>query len=264
MYFLPCEELITYTNSCDEKIKSYLAIAKIGLPVLKSIILHEKELEGLKEKDVCEIQTFLQSKSCMIRYLYHNACHHVKNGGRIVFILKENLLKEREEGADLWLLEPCRREDNILCCNVCLCREAENLHMEFLGKGFDISDLNKGVIQPHEQIDIPYPVPYGAYGEWWKWAQFHFCTHETYINSIAVRRDRLKKFGSDCDVTFAASYKAVDIDTIEGLFEWIEKIENNFLGKKPDFYNLSCSFQNNGRKICWDIQTVKGKMHAYL
>lgn len=262
--FLLDEGISGYLNSCNEKIQSYQLIAKIGLPVLKSVILSDKELKEFGENEKCIIINYLKSKQCMLRYLYRNAKHHIKNGGKIVNISKESLLEEREEGADFWLLEPIRREENILSCNISLDRQAENLHLEFLGEGFDISDINKGIVSPHEQIDVPFPICYGAYGEWWKWAQFRFCTEEMYKKSIDIRKDRLKKFGIDYAVTFAPCYTAADRDTIESLLEWIARIEGYWIGDKPTFYNLSCSFQKNGRKICWDIQTPNGKIRAYI
>lgn len=264
MYFLPNMKLIGYKNACSEKILSYQLMAKIGLPVLESIILSNHEIEALDQETENVIKNYLNNKSGMIRYLYHDACYHVKNGGKIVQISKEMLLKEQEEGADLWILEPCRREDNILCCNVCLNREISNLHIEFLGEGFDVSDINKGIMRSHEQMDIPYPIPNGIYGEWWKWAHFDFCTKEEYLESLATRKNKLKKSGSGDRLIFSSAFKAVDISIIECLFSWIEKIENSWFEEKPDFYNLSCSFQKNGRKICWDVQTPKGKMEAYM
>lgn len=264
MYFLPCDGLIRYSSSCNEKIQSYQEMAKIGLPVLKSIILVVEELEGMGEREEYAIRKFLQSRTCMIRYLYHNVNHHIKNGGKIIEISKNALMKEYEKEADFWLLEPGRRENNLLCCNICLNKETGNLHMEFLGEGFDVSDINKGKMQPHEQIDIPYPICYGAYGEWWKWAHFWFCTHVAYQESIAIRKNRLKEFGTDCEMIFSPFYRAVDRRTIEYLFELVEKIENSRIGEKEYFYNLSCSFQKNGRFICWDIQTPTGKKRAFL
>lgn len=264
MYFLPFERLNEYTSCCIEKLNSYQIIANLGLPVLKSIIVSNRELEEFGENEEKAIRYFLENNSCMLRYLYREANSHIKNGGKIISISKDTLLKEREEGADLWLFEPYKREDNIMCCNISLDRHQENLHMEFLGAGFDISDINKGEITPHEQIDIPYPIYYSMYGEWWKWAHFYFCTDESYQKSIDIRKKRLKEFGSDYEVNFEPTYKAVDKSTIECLFEWINLIETNWIGNKPDFYNMSCSFQRGGRRICWDIQTPKGKMQAYI
>lgn len=264
MYFLPNTKLRGYKNACSEKILTYQLIAKIGLPVLNSIILSNYELEALNRETENNIKNYLHDNSGMIRYLYHDASRHVKNGGKIVQISRETLINEQEKGADLWILEPCPREDNIFCCNVCLNRAIGNLHMEFLGEGFDVSDMNKGIMRAHERMDIPYPIPNGIYGEWWKWARFEFCTEEEYSESLIIRKNKLKKNGSGDNLNFSSSFKAADMSTIECLFGWIEKIENSWLEEKPDFYNLSCSFQKNGRKICWDIQTPKGKMDAYL
>ena len=237
---------------------------QIGLPVLKSVILSNKELEKFEEKEIGLVKSFLKNNYCMIRYLYHSACYHVKNGGKIVEISKAAIQKEYENGTDFWLLEPVRREDNLFCCNVCLNRGIGNLHMEFLGCGFDISDINKGKIVPHERIDIPYPISYGANGEWWKWAHFWFCADSEYRKSIAIRKQRLQELQEDNNIIFSISFNPVSKDIIECIIGWIKKVEDGWEGEKPDFYNLSCSFQKDGKGICWDIQTPKGKMDAYI
>ncbi len=263
MLFLPDKCLEEYKNACNEKVYSYQIIAKLGLPVLKSIILSNLEVEKLDDRDEDLLKEHLCNSSGMIRYLYNNAYCNVKNGGKIVEISRDTLLRERDEMADLWIMEPCKREENKFCCNACINREIGNLHMEFVGEGFDISDINKGKIRSHEQMDIPYPISYGYYGEWWKWARIHFCSNEEYQESVYIRKNRLKELGDEYGQAFAQYFKAVDIAAIECIFEWIDKLENSWV-EKPNFYNLSCSFLKSGRKICWDIQTPKGKLNAYL
>lgn len=263
MYILPDNKIYKkYIEGCSEKIRSYCILSSCNLPVLKSVIVTCDELSTIgKEED--RIRNCLQNSECMVRYLYKKPCNMIKNGGKLIAISKDLLIKELEQDADLWLLEPSRREANIYCCNICLNRKLANVHIEILGKGFDISDINKGKVCPHEIIDIPYPIKYGVYEEWWKWAHFRFCTQEEYEQSILVRKKRLKEFKYEKEIEFEAKYKPIDLNSFKTLFSYIQKIENSGIYQKEDYYNLSCSCEKSGRIIVWDIQTPRGKLGAY-
>lgn len=253
----------SYGGSCNEKTESYLMLSRAGLPVLKSVILSWQELKLLDSDQERIIHQHLNSGLCMVRYLYHEACCDVRNGGKIIPAVKCQLLKEASAEASLWLLEPVRREDNRYCCNICLNRQQGNLHIEILGRGFDISDLNKGKIAPHQYADIPYPIEKGTYGEWWKWAVFYFCGQKEYEHSITLRKKRLKEFHSQCEINFDPSYRPADLCFYEKVFEIVDRLEGAWPDQSMPFYNVSCSCLKNGRLICWDIQTPKGKLRAY-
>lgn len=264
MYILPDKNIYKkYIKGCSEKVRSYCILCLMNLPVLKSVIVTYDELNTFDEKEVA-IKNYFHSSECMIRYLYKKSCNLIKNGGKLIPIAKDFFLNELEQNADFWVLEPSKREENIYCCNICLNRELENIHIEILGKGFDISDINKGKLCPHQIIDMPFPIQYGAYGEWWKWAHFHFCTQREYEQSILVRKNRLKEFGTKQEVEFEVEYKSIHLQFLKILFFYIEKIEESNIYRSESFYNLSCSWGKDGRIIFWDIQTPKGKLGAYL
>ena len=263
MYLLPGDYYREPARGCGEKVRTYLSLAKIGLPVLKSVIISNAEVKGLKETDCVRIKRQLEGKRTMLRYIYDQPCHKVKNGGKILDITREALMKEVEPGADFWLLEASRREDNRYCCNICVNKRQQNVHLEIVGKGFDISDINKGEICPHEVIDIPFPVYYGAYGDWWKWARFYFCTQQEYENSVFIRKERLGRLGTESGAMFYKSFKPVGTEFVERIFGIIQRIEVHEVWKRKEFYNVSCSFELGGRVICWDIQTPEGKTEAY-
>lgn len=265
MYILPEDNVSKrYIKGCVEKLHSYGFLLSAGLPVLKSVIITREELdqwEGSKEK---KIRTYLGNDYGMIRYLYKRPCHAVKNGGKIILISMDNIMKEMETDADLWLLEPSKRENNSYCFNICLNRQLENLHIEILGRGFDISDINKGKLFPHEWIDIPYPIRFGTYGDWWKWAKFYFCSQNAYEESVRIRKERLDKFKISSKGIFDICYKPLPMEILCQIFGWVQTIEKLGFNNNSDFYNLSCSCEENGRIIFWDIQTPKGKANAYI
>lgn len=263
MYLLPGGDYKIPVRGCGEKIRSYIALANLKLPILKSVVISNEEIQGLGQEEQEKIKVQLKSNRTMLRYIYKKSCHKVRNGGKIVDIYCDSLMKETEPEADMWLLEPSVRENNLYCCNVCLDKDRMNLHIEILGRGFDISDINKGKIRPHEIIDIPYPICYGVYGDWWKWAEFYFCTEKEYEESVHIRKERLKLLRSDTDVIFDEMFHPADKGFIERIFRMIQQIESNGVWKRTEFYNLSCSFEVSGRVICWDIQTPGGKADAY-
>ncbi len=263
MYLLPGEKYQGPVKGCGEKIKSYLTLADLKLPILKSVVITNEELSGLRQEEQHKIEEQLKSHKTMLRYIYKSSFHKVKNGGKIVDIDKNSLLAEREPLADMWLLEPSSREYNRYCCNICLDKDQMNLHIEILGRGFDVSDINKGKLRPHEIIDIPYSICYGEYGDWWKWADFNCCTQEEYEESVIVRKRRLRMLKSNGNVIFNKKFQPADQKLLEKIFIMIEKIESNWVLKRAKFYNLSCSFELSGRVICWDIQTPGGKVEAY-
>lgn len=263
MYLLPSTNCKIPVKGCSEKIKTYLTLANLKLPILKSVLISNKEIQKLEQDGLQKIKKQLKSNKAMLRYIYYQSCHNVRNGGKIIDLEVNSLMKETEAEADMWLLEPSFREYNRYCCNICLDKDQMNLHMEILGKGFDISDINKGKICPHEIIDIPYPIYYGMYEDWWKWSKFYYCTQKEYEKSVILRKKRLKIFDSQIDVKFESKFCSASKEFIEKIFSIIEKIESNQIWEHADFYNLSCSLELSGRLICWDIQTPNGKLKAY-
>lgn len=264
MYLLPDENFVYSEKGCCEKLNSYQKLSKLGLPVLKSAVIPYQEWNQISEEMEDKIRKHLKSSYCMIRYIYTSSCHNIKNGGKIVPVSADSLLAEAEPQTDLWLLEPSDRRNNLYCCNISMNRILENLHIEFVGEGFDISDLNKGKISPHEQMDISYPIEYGLYLEWWKRAKFSFCLQEEYKQSIILRKERWKEFQTLCDITFPETFHPVDFRFLEKIIGYVDRVEESWGQEKPDFYNISCSCEKSGRIICWDIQTPSGKKRAYF
>lgn len=262
MYILPEDSYEKFT-SCSEKIISYLTLAKLDFPILKSVIIKNQEIRTITENEINKIKLYLNNNKCIIRYIYLFPQRKPKNGGKMIILSKENLLKEIETNADLWLLEPVARENNLYAFNIFFNLELQNIHIEILGQGFDVSDINKGKINPHEYIDIPYPICFGNYNEWWKWASFHFCTQKEYENSIVLRKERLKEFQANYKIKFSSYYQPINLTLLEDIIHLILKIEYTSKMNNLNFFNLSCSYIKNKKIICWDIQTANGKYQAY-
>lgn len=261
MKMLP-EENIKLNRGCAEKISSYLILADCRLPILKSALVLREDFDGWTEEDSEKIKKHLCSEWTMLRYIYRIGCHKVKNGGSIIPIRKSCIEREMPDHADVWLLEPVKRTDNQFCFNISMNLDEENIRLEILGKGFDISDLNKGIISAQEVIEMPFPLEEGAFGEWWKWAKVSICTQKEYQDSLLIRKKRLETFGERA--VFLESFTPITIDVLEKIRHYVRLIEPWIFNSGFRFVNISCSLLTTGRFIFWDIQTPEGKMMAYL
>lgn len=261
MRLLP-KEMINISQGCGEKINSYLLLSGYGFPVLKSVYVPRSELELWGEEDENKVRVYLDNDHSMLRYLYRGACHNIKDGGAIVAISRNDIRSQVPEQADVWLLEPMVRTENRCCFNFSIDLDMQDLHIELLGEGFDISDLNKGVISPHEVIDIPFPLVNGYYGEWWKWANIRICTPMEYQDSVAIRKARLKKMGYE--IALPKEFTPVSLELLERSRDHLCRIQPWILKNRPRFVNISCSVLRSNRFIFWDIQTPVGKYKAYL
>lgn len=180
----------------------------------------------------------------------------------IVPVSKSHIMAQVPDQADVWLLEPIEKTDNQSCFNMSINRDLENLHIEILGEGFDVSDLNKGAISPHEIMDMPFPFINGYYNEWWKWAKIHICSMEEYENSIRIRKSRLKQYGKE--ITFPERFTPIRLELLDKIRTYLQLIEPWIIETNLRFVNISCSILKSGRFIFWDIQTPEGKYIAYM
>lgn len=261
MKMLP-EENVKLVRGCAEKVSSYLVLSDCGLPVLKSVLVLREDFGRWTEADDEKIKNYLHSEQTMLRYIYRIGCHNIKNGGSIVPIRRVCIEQEIPAHADVWLLEPVQRTDNQLCFNISINQDMGNIRLEILGRGFDISDLNKGIISAHEVVEMPFPLEEGAFGEWWKWIKLFVCTQKEYQDSLVIRKGRLETFGER--TVFAEKFTPITMDVLEKIRHYIRLIEPWILSSGFRFINISCSVLNSGRFIFWDIQTPEGKMMAYL
>lgn len=121
MYLLPETNIYKkYLKGSYEKIYSYCLLSLNNFPVLNSLIVTHQELCSFNHLDESTVKEYLASSHCLVRYLYKKPCSIMKNGGKIISISAENFIDEAVPDADLWLLEPVKREYNKFCCNICL------------------------------------------------------------------------------------------------------------------------------------------------
>lgn len=246
-----------YENVFNEKIITYQFLSKVGCPVFDSILLEENE--KITNNKLKIIKHILDSDYCTIRYQYVKACINPVKGGNKIALTVNNLLKAMVDGTQMWLLQPIDRTKNIYGINLKINRTAKSIIIESVGKGFDVSDLNRGNISPQEIIYFNYPIEYGWQNEWWKFIKIKFISSQQFQTDKLIRLNKLKTFGLNPTMEiFDDEYKPLSFDNIEKLIEYIRLIDENW--KISQEYVISISMNYDGKFVFWDIQTTSGKM----
>ena len=253
MIILPNKE---YSNPNNEKITTYQFLSSVGCPVFHSVLFDENE-ELTKEK-LIKLKEVLQSEYCTIRYQYVKPSINPIRGGNKSKIDLDELKSKQVDGTQMWLLQPIDRTKNIYGINMYVNKKFESLIIESVGKGFDVSDLNRGDISPQESIYFNYPIEYGWQNEWWKYIKLNFVNQEQFNEDKLIRLNKLRKFGlNPSEDIFDKQFIPMDYSLIEKLLNHIKAIDENW--DKSDEYTVSISMNSDGKLVFWDIQTPVGK-----
>ncbi len=239
-----------------EKLDTYIILNKIGCPVFKSVVI--KSDEEINLDDIEQLKQYFKTDEATVRYQYIKPCKNPIQGGNRYKLELENLRKLQNEETYLWILEPINRLKNDYGINLFF--RNNSCKIEMVGKGFDVSDLNRGQIAPHQKISTELPLRMGLYNEWWKFLKIDFCSLEQYKLSTKIRVDKLSKMGYAIDYNiFNNKYFPLPYEKLEELLKYITIL---YASIKSDDYTVSCSISNN-KFLFWDIQTPKGKKLAY-
>lgn len=146
------KEIFSLIKKVEEykKLQSYLVLYYLGLPVLKGFIITNWTKE-----------TAYELKKVFLRYGWENAmlrsdCSRnvsKKPPGGFLYSEKEipDLVRRvLQDDRTPFLLEPVSRFDDLYSGNVLFDSDSEVLLWEVVGPGFDLSDINRGEIEPHE------------------------------------------------------------------------------------------------------------------
>lgn len=245
-----------YNAANNEKISTYQFLANVGCPVFDSVLFEENE--KLTKEKIVQLKETLKSEYCTIRYQYIKPCTNPIRGGNKSLIDLEKLEERKVDGTRMWLLQPIDRTKNIYGINMCANKPLNSFVIESVGKGFDVSDINRGDITPHEVISFNYPIEMGWQNEWWKYIKLDFVSREQFENDKLIRINKLKKFGLEPQMEiFDKEYKPLDYSLVNNLIYYVNLIDEFW--DKSDEYTISISMNNNGKLVFWDIQTPVGK-----
>lgn len=253
MIILPNKE---YNNPNNEKITTYQFLSNVRCPVFDSVLFDENE--PITKEKLITLKEVLQSEYCTIRYQYVKPSLNPIRGGNKSKIDLDELKRKQVDGTQMWLLQLIDRTKNIYGINMCVNKKIESLIIESVGKGFDVSDLNRGDISPQETIYLNYPIEYGWQKEWWKYIKLNFVNQEQFNQDKLIRLNKLRKFGlNPSEDIFDKLFVPMDYSLIEKLLNHIQSIDENW--DKSDEYTVSISMNSNGKLVFWDIQTPIGK-----
>ena len=136
-----------------------------------------------------------------------------------------------------------------------------NIHRVIVGKGFDVSDLNRGNISPHEIIHMDLPIRMGGQDEWWKFMHYSFSSDIEYQYSKRLRMQKICSMNLPVSgLIFNERYRPLPYDILEKMLRYISIIYENIDYKR---FCVSCSVMY-GRIFFWDIQTFSGKNKLYF
>ena len=245
-----------YKNSSSEKITTYQFLASVNCPVFDSVLFGEKE--EFTDSKVDQIKNILKSDYCTVRYQYIKPTINPVRGGNRIKISLDELNKKIVSGTQIWLLQPIDRTKNIYGINMYVKRDKKLFIMECVGKGFDVSDINRGDISPQESIKFEYPIRKGWQKEWWKFIRLEIVNQFEFDNDKLLRLQKLSKLGiTATEEIFDQKFIPLDCTLIEKLIKYINQIDKNW--NKSNEYVVSASMNENGKLVFWDIQTPNGK-----
>lgn len=255
MLFLP--EQAALIKAGFEKIDTYLTLSNIGCPVFKSAVIMPDE--EISQEIIDGLLRYFNTEQVTVRYQYIRPCHTPIQGGNRYKLSIETICPLQNSDTLLWILKPIDRLRNDYGINLYF--HSGICTVECVGRGFDVSDLNRGQLSPHQIIEMELPIRMGLYNEWWKFLKYSFATEEEYRRSQDKRIQKLFAM-MGCAVSyeiFNEKYRPLPMDMLEKLLFYISMIHEHV---NEEDYCVSCSI-SDGAYIFWDIQTPNGKKIIY-
>ncbi len=254
MLFLPKQS--TLLKRGLEKLDTYILLSNIGCPVFKSAVIGSEE--RIDNDLIWQLKKYFKTEEVTVRFQYIRPSRNPIQGGNRYKLIRENLTSLQNNDTLLWLLEPIDRLKNDYGINMYF--RDTHCNIEVVGKGFDVSDLNRGHISPHQMIITELPIRMGHLNEWWKFLKYSFCKHSDYEISKIRRKQKLQTMGYNVtDDIFNNDYHPLPYDKVEEMITYIQKIYD-YVNEKD--FCVSSTIINN-HFLFWDIQTPKGKKIIY-
>lgn len=239
-----------------EKIDTYITLSKLGCPVLKSVLI--KSTEPVETEMFHRFINYFGTEEVTVRYQYIRPSSKPIQGGNRYPLRFDAIAPLQSRDRHLWLLEPIDRLRNQYGINLRF--QPGQCCIEIVGQGFDVADLNRGQISPHQTIVTERPIRMGAYNEWWKFLRYSFTTQEDYVQSVNNRMEKLSQMGYRVtEQLFFPQYRPLPMEWLEELLDYVSRIGSQV---DRDDFCVSCSISDN-HFIFWDVQTPEGKKRIY-
>lgn len=252
---LPIEDYSAFKHM--DKIRTYNFLYNSNCNVFKSVLLTDKPT--LTEVEV--IRSHLSSDYFMLRYQYIRPTPFHKCGGNKYPINQEIINDLWDANAYIWLMEPIDRRKNLYGINIMVNALINKVIFEIVGQGFDVSDINRGRLRPHEIIETVFPIYKGYYSEIWKYMKVSIIDQKAYIETISSRKRFLNQQRVNFDeIIFPDFFNPLPLYYYYEMYDGIENISQNI---NSDSYCISCSIDEKGTLIYWDIQIPEEKVKYY-
>ena len=252
LYLLPSDKNLTFPSHWG-KIISYLNLWRLGCPILKSAILTERK--DINTEYINRIVSHLGSSLCTLRFQYVGPSSSPIRGGNIVEITKENLERFWSEDRVLWPMEPVNRLTDLYGINIAYIPFEEKIIFEIVGRGFDVSDINRGDISPHQIIKLNHPNHRN--GKILTNVSTYIISNDKYKYSQLYRKEKLNKMGVDTkDLKFDPVFKPISLGLLSILDKYAQRVFESYSYGEAI---LSCTITKNGNIVFWDVQTPGGK-----
>lgn len=244
------------------KIKSYSDIRELDCPVLNSLVIQDKS--DITQDSVGLIKSILKNDRCTVRFQSINPNKSFISGGNSMKITYENLMNIWSTNHILWILEPTDRFSNLYGINIQYNRSKERITYEIVGEGFDVSDLNRGDIDPHQTIEINPEHNRGLYNNIWYQSKVNIMNDLQYKKTIDIRIKKVKPLLKDREKEFVIPQKFVplQLSQLERLDKYSQLIFEKYWNE--DIINISASIFKDNRIVFWDVQKPIEKLQSYM
>jgi hypothetical protein len=286
LYGLSGKLLQSTLNDLEEywKAKSIIYLDILGLPTLKGVAVTDWN-DSIKH----ELKRFLNLegwKAVVIRTDRKGGMGvHPPIGGYLVNLvdLDEQVQKFLAEDRIVMLLEPRDRYSNLYGINVMYDEKSpETLYLEVVGPGFDVSDINRGDLSPHERIWIRRRSNFRV-------TQRSITSLEEYKSSIERRLSKIGRLvtqnhgrAQKSEAEFrslaeqflemnnynlllrhAGGYSPISIEYIERVSHFVNELPETMkqLGLETNLFVISATiFESTEELIFWDIVWPQRKL----
>jgi hypothetical protein len=240
------------------KISSYLLLWRLGCPVLKSVLATERsDLDDLELA-----RRHLGSEQCALRFQYTRPRQAPARGGDLVPLRNDALAALWSDDRLLWLMEPADRLTNDFGINIAHFPRLGQIHIEIVGQYFDVSDINRGDLSPHQRIVLPDADHRGYDGEPWGRASVEIISPEEYGDSVELRREKLARMGiNDRDLAFPPQYRPPPLSLLKRIDRLVKPVFAHYRDQEAV---ISCSVLGDQRLVFWDVSTPAQMIAAML
>jgi len=258
LYKLPSNDINVPSNW--SKVFTYQLLYRLGCPVMKSVLL--SDTKAISQSILDEIKDYLESNQTTLRFQYIKPNSKPIRGGSIVTLDSQCISKYISDEYLLWFMNPLDRLKNKYGINVTFNKHLEKIIYEIVGQGFDVSDLNRGDLKPHETLLLNPSYDRGYYDSLLYRIGVEIIEEKEFFKSIEYRISKLSNMGISVSTDiFNAKFIPLPLSILEKIDKYTTNVFEHF--QYNEDINISLSVTEDYKIIFWDIQTFKNKYETF-